>query len=106
MFHYYYFFVINDRVLAVAIAGVVYSGAITTGSVSGASFNPAVSIGLSIGDGFNNLGFALFSSVFHVCGAVSASALFYTVAPEERHDAKWPWPRKSGKITEETALLG
>lgn len=70
-------------VFGIAIAGIVLGGAITAGPVSGASFNPAVSIALSMGNHFHNMTYALFTSAINVIAAAAASLIFYAVAPEE-----------------------
>lgn len=67
----------------VAIAGVVLSGALIAGPISGGAFNPVVILVLSILDSFSNFHYALAASVIHLIGAGLASSLFYFVAPEE-----------------------
>lgn len=68
-----------------AIAGVVLSGALLAGPISGGAFNPVVILVLSVMDGFSNFRYALMASMVHLIGAVVASSLFYFVAPEELH---------------------
>lgn len=75
-----------------AIASIVYAGALVSQPISGGSFNPAISICLSIVDGFANFHYALLQAMVQLCGAISASLLFYLVAPEELDAVSWPWP--------------
>lgn len=90
-------------VFGIAIAGIVLGGALTAGPISGASFNPAVSIALSMGDRFNNMRFALFTSVFNIMAAAVASLIFYVVAPEELSAIKFLPPVSKD---EDCPLLG
>lgn len=68
---------------SVAIAGVVLSGALLAGPISGGAFNPVVILVLSIMNGFSNFRYAIMASIVHLIGAVVAASLFYFVAPEE-----------------------
>lgn len=94
-FFYFISFFFSPRwflVRLVAIAGVVYAGALVCQPISGGSFNPAMSICLSIVDGFANFHYALLQAMVQLCGALAASAFFYLVAPEEMDAVSWPWP--------------
>lgn len=87
-----------------AIASVIYAGNAAFPSVSGASFNPAVSVALSVSSGFTNFGYALFISTMNMLAPPIASVIFYLMAPEEYDFAKEVLP--SEVIDESSKLLG
>lgn len=67
----------------VAIAGVIYAGALLAGPISGGAFNPVVILVLSSLDKFSNLRYAIQASMIHILAAIVAASLFYIVAPKE-----------------------
>jgi len=75
----------GNRLFAFAIGFVIIAGGYPCGSISGASFNPAVSLGLELVSS-DSLGWGFAWVVFECIGSIVAVALFFVVRPEERHD--------------------
>jgi aquaporin Z len=73
----------DNHYYGAAIGLVVAAGAITVGPISGGAFNPAVALGLALGQGFANLGYVLTVVGANLLGAVVAAAAFWMVAPDE-----------------------
>jgi len=80
-----------------AIGACVTVGGFAIGGVSGGSLNPAVSIGIDVGDAVKGgkFGNSLIYSVFEVVGAALAAGAFYATRPVEYNKAT-PLPVKQG----------
>lgn len=66
-----------------AIGLTVTAGAVAVGQQSGAAFNPAVALGLSIAKGFSSFGYCLGTAAADLVGGVLAAGAFYLVAPDQ-----------------------
>lgn len=66
-----------------AIGLTVTAGAVSVGQQSGAAFNPAVALGLSVAKGFSSFGYCLSIALADLLGGVIAAAAFYMVAPDQ-----------------------
>ncbi|KAL7557922.1 hypothetical protein ACA910_022532 [Epithemia clementina (nom. ined.)] len=66
-----------------AIGLTVTAGAVAVGQQSGAAFNPAVALGLSIAKGFESFGYCLGTALADLLGGVLAALCFYVVAPDQ-----------------------
>ena len=66
-----------------AIGLTVTAGAVAVGQQSGAAFNPAVALGLSIAKGFASFGYCLGTALADLIGGAIAAAAFYMVAPDQ-----------------------
>lgn len=61
----------------------VTAGAVAVGQQSGAAFNPAVALGLSIAAGFSSFGYCLGTALVDLVGGLLAALCFYLVAPDQ-----------------------
>eukprot|EP00747_Dinoflagellata_sp_TGD_P106111 gnl/TRDRNA2_/TRDRNA2_169766_c0_seq4.p1 gnl/TRDRNA2_/TRDRNA2_169766_c0~~gnl/TRDRNA2_/TRDRNA2_169766_c0_seq4.p1 ORF type:complete len:471 (+),score=71.06 gnl/TRDRNA2_/TRDRNA2_169766_c0_seq4:77-1489(+) len=73
----------GNQFYALAIGFVIVAGGYAVGGISGACFNPAVSLGLGITGGIMSMAWALLYIVYQVIGAAIASFLFSIVRPED-----------------------
>lgn len=79
--------IFGTSLLAVAVAGVILCGAMVAGPMSGGSFNPAVSIGLCIVDGFKGFKFVFMTTLVHMLAPFLAAAMFFAAAPDRMQEA-------------------
>lgn len=97
----------DNHYFGVAIGVVVVVGAIMFGPISGAAFNPAVAIGLSLAGGFSNIGYGLLVSICNLIGAVISVLCFfviYPMHPSKSEDKDLGLSLKGGTISEVTPL--
>ena len=66
-----------------AIGLTVTAGAVAVGQQSGAAFNPAVALGLSVAKGFASFRYCLATAVADLLGGAIAAVAFYMVAPDQ-----------------------
>lgn len=66
-----------------AIGLTVTAGAVAVGQQSGAAFNPAVALGLSMAKGFASFGYCLGTALADLLGGALAAGAFYMVAPDQ-----------------------
>ena len=59
------------------------AGAVAVGQQSGAAFNPAVALGLSMAKGFASFKYCLGTAVADLIGGALAAGAFYIVAPDQ-----------------------
>lgn len=59
------------------------SAAYAAGGVSGGSFNPAVTVGLSLVKGIHKFAYALWMIAAQMCGAFLGAFAYYIAAPAE-----------------------
>mmetsp|Transcript_1586 Transcript_1586/g.2256 ORF Transcript_1586/g.2256 Transcript_1586/m.2256 type:complete len:231 (-) Transcript_1586:29-721(-) len=66
-----------------AIGLTVTAGAVAVGRQSGAAFNPAVALSLSVAKGFASFPYCLGTALADLLGGALAAAAFYIVAPDQ-----------------------
>lgn len=66
-----------------AIGFVIVAGGYAAGGISGAAFNPAVSIGIDFGGAAKGFGWCIAYSAFQILGSLLAAVLFRSVQTEE-----------------------
>lgn len=74
-----------NQFFGLAVGLAVIAGGYAAGGVSGASFNPAVSLGIGVTsfDSFHGIGWGFLYTAFHTLGAFMAAVLMYVCRPEE-----------------------
>lgn len=73
----------QNNFFGLAIGFVIVAGGYAAGGISGASFNPAVSLGLACTSFFENILNGLLYSAVEVCGGILAALLFRILRPED-----------------------
>mmetsp|Transcript_8405 Transcript_8405/g.13137 ORF Transcript_8405/g.13137 Transcript_8405/m.13137 type:complete len:229 (+) Transcript_8405:23-709(+) len=66
-----------------AIGLTVTAGAVSVGQQSGAAFNPAVALGLSMAGDFERFGYCCATALADLFGGALAAGVFYMVAPDQ-----------------------
>lgn len=90
----------GNQFYGLAIAFVVVAGGYAVGGISGGCFNPAVSLGLAVGD-MPHVGWAPTYCIFQAVGAGLAALLFRAVRPEEYTGATDYQPTLPTKLASE-----
>jgi len=73
----------GNQFFALAIGFVIAAGGYAAGGISGAAFNPAVSLGLGLTSSTASVGWGFLWSAFQAAGACLAAVLFRLCRPED-----------------------
>lgn len=73
----------NNSWYGLAIGLIVFAGAASVGDISGASFNPAITVGLSVVKGIHKFAYALWMILAQCAGAFLGAFVYYIAAPAE-----------------------
>jgi aquaporin Z len=76
----------NNSWYGLAIGFTVFAGAVSVGGISGGSFNPAVTMGLSVVKGIHKFAYALWMIAAQFAGAFLGAFAYYMAAPTEFTD--------------------